>query len=552
MENAQQHPQRIGKYIILGVLGRGANGLVYKAQDPAIGRFVAIKTVQASAYAAAESRAQLIDRLRTEARAAGNLRHPNIVTIFEVGEDFESPYLVMDYVEGETLAELVRRRGALTPTECLKILWQAASALDYAHDKGVLHKDIKPANILIDRAGQVMLLDFGIASVTTSLTEGPGAAALGSPAYMSPEQLLNKTVTHRADLFSLAIVAFELFAGRRPFAGDSFHEVVSNILNGKKLALGELSAELPLALEAEFETALAGNEAARFGSAETMIDAFSKALGVNIVVRSSAVMMPTVEPRDFSAPTKRDSKALAARFAAGGSGSFPSPKTQGDMFGSGAVSGNIRRDRQGLSLGSILLIMAFTAIAGFGLAILVADPGILGSVLKAFGGQTHGVNSPVAQVPDETELIAPPSEPAPSDRATSDFTDRQLMGMILNERAPEALVKEAIDEARRRKLAGLSAALIHQLHHDGYLVRLRALEVLASLGDRRVVPAVMQSLDDHDPLVRGYAARALASLGDKRALPYLNARLASEPVTEVKESLRRSIDKLNGFSVKGG
>ncbi len=549
VDNAQQHPERIGRYIILGVLGRGANGLVYKAQDPAIGRFVAIKTVHAGENATAESRAQLIERLRTEARAAGNLRHPNIVTIFEVGEDFTSPYLVMDYVEGETLAELLQRRsGALTPTECLKILWQAASALDYAHDKGVLHKDIKPANILIDRAGQVMLLDFGIAAVTSSLTEGPGAAALGTPAYMSPEQLLNKTVSHRSDLFSLAIVAFELFAGKRPFAGDNFHDVVSNILNGKKLALGEVSAGLPLALEAEFEVALANKEEARFGSAQTMIDAFSKALGVNIVVRSSSVLMPTVEPMDFSAPARRDSKAFPARRSAGASGAFPAPKTQGELFGDGSLSGSAGRIKQGLSLGSIFLIVGFTAVAGFGLAILVTDPGILDDVL----GSSNAQNSPAIQSASyDDALIAPQSDPAPSDRPTAEFTDRQLMGMILNERAPEALVKEAIDEAQRRNLAGLSAALIGPLRHDGYLVRLRALEVLASLGDRRVVPAVMEALDDHDPLVRGYAARCLAALGDKRALPYLNARLASEPIGEVKESLRRSIDKLNGFSVKG-
>ena len=549
VETVDNPPERIGKYIVLGVLGRGANGLVYKAQDPGIGRFVAIKTVNASGAGGAEARSQLVERLRSEARAAGNLRHPNIVTIFEVGEDFESPYIVMGYVEGETLGELIARKGALTPPEALKILWQVASALDYAHDHGVLHKDIKPANIVIDRGGQVMLLDFGIAALTTSLVEGPGAVALGTPAYMSPEQLLNKTVTHRSDLFSLAIVAFELFAGRRPFPGDSFQTVVGSILNGRKLPLGELNPALPLALEAEFETALSTKEEPRFGSAQAMVDAFSKALGVDVVVRSSAVMMPTIEPREFEPEKRRDSKALVPRLSGGARGGFSQAKSQRDLFGDGEVSPIGYRARDGLSMGGIVLIFIFTALFGLGVALLVADPGYFSELFK--GPQKTEVAPRPADFSADEELLAPLSDPAPADRATAEFTDRQLMGVILNERAPEALVKEAIDEAERRKLAGLAAALVKPLRHDGYLVRIRALEVLSTLGDKRVVPAVMGALDDHDPLVRGYAARALGTIGDKRAVPYLSARLGSETVEEVKESLRRAIDKLNGFSVKG-
>ncbi len=549
VETVDNPPERIGKYIVLGVLGRGANGLVYKAQDPGIGRFVAIKTVNASGPGGVEARSQLVERLRSEARAAGNLRHPNIVTIFEVGEDFESPYIVMGYVEGETLGELVARKGALTPPEALKILWQVASALDYAHDHGVLHKDIKPANIVIDRGGQVMLLDFGIAALTTSLVEGPGAVALGTPAYMSPEQLLNKTVTHRSDLFSLAIVAFELFAGRRPFPGDSFQTVVGSILNGRKLPLGELNPALPLALEAEFETALSTKEEARFGSAQAMVDAFSKALGVDVVVRSSAVMMPTVEPREFEPEKRRDSKALVPRVSGGARGGVSPARSQRDLFGDGEVSPFGYRARDGLSMGGIVLIFIFTALFGLGVALLVADPGYFSELFK--GPQKTDIAPRPADFAADEELLAPLSDPAPADRATAEFTDRQLMGMILNERAPEALVKEAIDEAERRKLAGLAAALVKPLRHDGYLVRIRALEVLSTLGDKRVVPAVMGALDDHDPLVRGYAARALGTIGDKRAVPYLSARLGSETVEEVKESLRRAIDKLNGFSVKG-
>jgi HEAT repeat protein len=200
-------------------------------------------------------------------------------------------------------------------------------------------------------------------------------------------------------------------------------------------------------------------------------------------------------------------------------------------------------------MGGIVLIFIFTALFGLGVALLVADPGYFSELFK--GPQKTDIAPRPADFAADEELLAPLSDPAPADRATAEFTDRQLMGMILNERAPEALVKEAIDEAERRKLAGLAAALVKPLRHDGYLVRIRALEVLSTLGDKRVVPAVMGALDDHDPLVRGYAARALGTIGDKRAVPYLSARLGSETVEEVKESLRRAIDKLNGFSVKG-
>jgi len=561
VDNIQQQPESIGRYLVLGALGRGANGIVFKAQDPAIGRFVAIKTVAIKTTSGATSRVELVERLRVEARAAGNLRHPNIVTIFEVGEDYETPYLVMDYVDGETLAALSLKRGALSTAETLKILWQIASALDYAHDKGVLHKDIKPANILIDRAGQVMLLDFGIAAVTKTLTAGPGVLALGTPAYMSPEQILNKTVTHRADIFSLAIVAFELFSGKRPFPGDSFHAVVGNILNGRKLSLVETNTELPLALEAEFETALSINEDARFGSAQTMIDSFSKALGVDIVVRSCAVMMPTLEPREFE-PQKKNrelrsipissapSAPVNTRAASSGfSGSFAGPKTTAELFGDAAVQtarSNARRD--GLTTGGIVLVLIFVALAGLGIALLIARPAIFnGEQITADAG---GAANAALSERDKFELVAPSSDPAPANKSTAEFTDRQLLGVILNEQAPEAIVKDAIDEAARRNLGGLSAALLHPLRHDGYLIRIRALEVLGTLGDRRVVPNVMLALDDPDPLVRGYAARCLAALGDKKALPYLMARTASEQVSEVKESLRRAVDKLNGFSTK--
>ncbi|MBN8550801.1 MAG: DUF2789 family protein [Deltaproteobacteria bacterium] len=295
MQEQESGLRTIGKYQILGPLGRGSMGLVYKARDPEIGRIVAIKTLRKILSSDPSELEAAIRRFKFEARSAGNLRHPNIITIFEVNHDRDTPYIVMDYVEGESLDTVIEVGGKLAPAQMVQYLAQAAAGLDYAHSRGVVHRDIKPSNLLVDKSGNVFILDFGIASINESFPDADASSVvtpiMGTPGYMSPEQVLNEKLDHRTDLFSLAVVAFECLAGQRPFPGDNFTSVIGNILNSKPLSLSALVPELPLSLEAELERALSKKKEDRFDSAEHMIASFARAAGVDSSAGSSAARL---------------------------------------------------------------------------------------------------------------------------------------------------------------------------------------------------------------------------------------------------------------------
>jgi len=275
----------LGKYEILGILGKGAMGVVYRGRDPEIGRLVAVKTLRKLDLSRGGSTESALERFRNEARSAGNLRHANIVTIFEVNCQGNVPYIVMDYVDGASLDSLLKRYRRLAPGLVISYLAQVASALDYAHGKGVIHRDVKPSNILVDRSDHIFVLDFGVASMNHGYDAWEGVkseAVVGTPSYMSPEQIQNQRLDRRSDIFSLAVVAFELLAGSRPFPGDDFNTVISSIVKGRHVALSAVASDLPLALEAEFERALSLKREHRFNSSQEMIRAFAKALGIEL------------------------------------------------------------------------------------------------------------------------------------------------------------------------------------------------------------------------------------------------------------------------------
>ena len=194
----------LGRYEIVAELGNGAMGTVYKARDPKIDRFVAIKTILLHQSGVQEQR-EFRERFFVEAQAAGRLLHPGIITVFDVGEEPETsdPYIVMEYIDGQTLRELLAAgNGKLPVATALQIIQELAEALDYAHAQGVVHRDIKPANILVTKEGQAKIGDFGIAQLDLSHITLPGRV-VGTPAYMSPEQLDGQQVDGRSDLFSL-------------------------------------------------------------------------------------------------------------------------------------------------------------------------------------------------------------------------------------------------------------------------------------------------------------------------------------------------------------
>jgi eukaryotic-like serine/threonine-protein kinase len=258
-------PARLGKYEIQGVLGKGAMGIVYKATDPHIERTVAIKTVRKDLLDA-DLAAQFMARFRNEARAAGRLHHPNIIGIYEYGEDDAVAYIAMEYVDGIGLREYLNRNARFELHQVVAIVTQLLQALEFAHAQGVVHRDIKPANLILTSAGTLKVADFGIARIdATNLTMT--GMVMGTPSYMSPEQCRGLPSDHRADVFSTGVVLYELLTGARPFAG-SIEAVTYGICHEHPRPPSEIAAmALPPSMDALVARSLAKDPAERFPDA---------------------------------------------------------------------------------------------------------------------------------------------------------------------------------------------------------------------------------------------------------------------------------------------
>ena len=219
--------ETIGRYEIGSIIGRGAMAVVYKGVDPTIGRTVALKTMRLDIHGMEKN--EVLSRFRNEARAAGNLIHPNLVTIYDAGEQDGTFYIAMEYVEGSTLQALLAEQRFLTLDRTVDILTQICSGLDYAHEHGVVHRDIKPANIMITRSGVVKIMDFGIAKSGAQLTTA--GDVLGTPNYISPEMVKGDPIDGRTDLFSVAVILHEMLLGERPFVAANINTIVYKIVN---------------------------------------------------------------------------------------------------------------------------------------------------------------------------------------------------------------------------------------------------------------------------------------------------------------------------------
>src|SRR5579863_7388040 len=258
--------ERFGRYEILGELGRGAMGIVYKARDPKINRVVAVKTISLAGQPPEEER-EYRERFVHEAEAAGRLSHPGIVTVFDVGEEPETraPYIVMEFVAGQSLDKLLlsREDRKLPPEVALQITLELAEALDCAHGQGVVHRDLKPANILVTEDGHVKIADFGVAKLNVSNSTLSGRT-LGTPAYMSPEQLNGGDVDGRSDLFSLGVVLYTILTGYRPFQGNSAMTVAFKVVNREPIPATILDTELPPGLDYIISRAIAKDPSVRY------------------------------------------------------------------------------------------------------------------------------------------------------------------------------------------------------------------------------------------------------------------------------------------------
>ncbi len=261
---------KIGKYTIVGEIGRGAMGIVYKAIDPFIGRTVAIKTIRFDLLGSGPEREIAQKRFIREAHSAGNLSHPNIVTIYDVGEDQGLSYIAMEYVDGSSLDELMHSRQKFSLDEILNLIIQVAEGLESAHKKGVVHRDIKPANILIGSDGRPRIVDFGIARISTS-TMTQTNMIMGTPYYMSPEQISGRRVDNRADIFALGGILYELLTGQKPFPGDNLTTVIYKIINEEPMPVRTFQKTVPEGLDYIVRRALAKSPDDRYQTCRELI-----------------------------------------------------------------------------------------------------------------------------------------------------------------------------------------------------------------------------------------------------------------------------------------
>jgi serine/threonine-protein kinase len=271
MSEAKPAIVALGKYQIRGVLGRGAMGTVYDGWDPVIGRRVAIKTVRMFGDDDPEAREGLA-RFKNEAQAAGRLSNPNIVAVYDYGESDDTAFIVMEFVEGHSLKERLDTKEPVPLGETARVMQQVLAGLQFSHDKGVVHRDIKPGNVMLTRDGQVKLADFGIARIESSVMTQAGTM-LGTPAYMSPEQLMGQAVDARSDIYSSGVLLYQLLTGERPFEGG-MTTIIHKALNTTPPRPSEISVTAPPALDCVVVRAMAKRPADRYPNAA----AFARAL----------------------------------------------------------------------------------------------------------------------------------------------------------------------------------------------------------------------------------------------------------------------------------
>jgi serine/threonine-protein kinase len=400
---------QIGRYRILGELGRGAMGVVYHATDPAIGRSVAIKTIRIRDINDTQERDRLRERLFREARSAGVLSHPNIVTIYDMDEVDGLAYIAMAYVNGPTLEKVLSSEEPLSGARMLRILRQAASALDYAHARGIVHRDVKPANIMTDEDGSVKITDFGIAKITAGMHSTDTTTVAGTPNYMSPEQVQGLGVDGRSDQFSLAVIAYEILTGERPFVGEHLSTIVYKIVAEEPAPANRINGTLTSRIDEVLRKGLSKKPADRFPNCSNFVGALELACaesrGWKTLPAGGAAAMPTVavnEPPFAIARAEAEAEAWQ---------------------GSEESSGPPRRS---------LLLPALMSVA-----VVIGVAAIVLYQLGGLPGQTNAPQEHAQAKAPETRVQPPPA--APVEQAPAEQPDTKA--------APDATVETPKPEA---------------------------------------------------------------------------------------------------------
>lgn len=366
--------ENIGKYQVVSELGRGAMGIVYKGYDRDIDRFVAIKTLALNVLDVDSN--ELADRFKIEAKAAGRLTHPNIISIYEFGEDVVRAFIAMEFVDGCTLSEMEKRGKLLEINQILHIMQKVLSALQYAHERGVVHRDIKPSNIMYTPDGDVKIADFGIARLESS-TQTLLGTIIGTPGYMSPEQIMGQRVDHRSDIFSAGVLLYELLTGERAFVSTNITSTTYKVVHTELPPPSKLCPAVPEAIDAVLSRALAKQPDNRFQSASEFAEALINVQAVSIPSEASHATLvpveketviqprPGVEPDTASTILAPASSAHISSQAVAKAGLTPQP------YQVEAVSRPASAIAQKDSVGKVAT-SGFRKIAGVSLALFVA------------------------------------------------------------------------------------------------------------------------------------------------------------------------------------
>jgi serine/threonine-protein kinase len=304
-----QMPSSIGRYRILEVVGFGAMGAVYRATDPLIKRTLAIKTIRLDIPRQSPQYRSFIDRFYQEARISGTLSHPNIVTLFDIADEGGTPFLALEFVEGETVGSLIEKGHRFKPENVISLVSQVASALDYAHSKGIIHRDIKPANLMLYDGDKIKVMDFGIAkAVDAEMTQS--GTLLGTPSYMSPEQAMGDKLDGRTDIFSLGVCAFEMLSGEQPFPGNNVTSILYKLVHVDPIepANLEMNGLVPQKWHEVFNKVLAKKPDDRYQTAADFVHDLEYCLGSWFGSLDETLV--------FGVPTAGDVTATLPRIAA--------------------------------------------------------------------------------------------------------------------------------------------------------------------------------------------------------------------------------------------
>ncbi len=307
--------ETLGRYQIEAEIGHGAMGTVYKARDPLLGRVVAIKTI--SLHLPQDEVAEYEARFYQEAKAAGQLSHSNIVTIYDIGKSDDLAYMAMEYLEGQELRQMLSADSAIPIDKALDIGAQVAEGLFYAHEREVVHRDVKPANIMVLENGLIKITDFGIARMRNNEVKTMTGMILGSPKYMSPEQVAGKRTDHRSDIFSIGVVVYEMLTGASPFVADNIHGIMYQTLNFNPPAPKTLNPDLPQVANYIIAKVLAKNLDDRYQSAKDLANDLRRARAELTGGETHADLVASFpgETRSFVAPlgplTREEDKGAA-------------------------------------------------------------------------------------------------------------------------------------------------------------------------------------------------------------------------------------------------